>query len=162
MGHGSGWRRSIMPSPLSSKPYWRSDCGWYEIWHGDCRRIMPFIRGIGAVVTDPPYGIGYLSHHQNSIDYGGGIKGDNEEYDPNPILSLNVFTILWGGNNFANRLPIGGWIVWDKRLSESADKILGSPFELAWCSHRTTYKIVRVLHGGCVNADAPNGAVVNQ
>jgi site-specific DNA-methyltransferase (adenine-specific)/modification methylase len=70
--------------------------------------------------------------------------------------------ILWGANNYCQRLPQGGWIVWDKRLSEAADKMLGSPFELAWSSHRRLFKIIRVLHGGAKNADALNGDVANE
>ena len=31
------------------------DCTLYL---GDCLRVMPFLEGVDAVVTDPPYGIG--------------------------------------------------------------------------------------------------------
>lgn len=130
------------------------------LWHGDCLDVLPTLSGVDAVVTDPPYGIGYLSSHENSIDYGR-IVNDDKPFDPAPLLGY-AKVVLWGGNNFADRLPIGGWITWDKRCSEAADRILGSPFELAWCSHRTLFKMVRLLHGGAKNADAPNGDVANQ
>jgi site-specific DNA-methyltransferase (adenine-specific)/modification methylase len=126
---------------------------------GDCLSIMPTLDKVDAVVTDPPYGIDYVSDHKNSIDYGK-IKNDGVAFDPGPFLFAKE-TIMFGGNNFANRLPVGGWIVWDKRCSFAADKIMGSPFELAWCSKKNLYKIIRVLHGGAKNADALNGDVAN-
>ena len=132
------------------------------LYLGDCREIMPTLGPVDAVVTDPPYGINYSPHdrHINAIDYGGKIVGDNTPFSPSSLLGFkNV--ILWGGNNFATELPIGGWIVWDKRLSIAADKILGSPFELAWSSNPKMFKMVRLLHGGAKNADAKNGDVAN-
>lgn len=130
------------------------------LYLGDCREVLPTLGKVDAVVTDPPYGIAYKSSHQNSIDYGL-IEGDSKGFEPQHLLSFPE-VILWGGNNFAPSLPVGGWIVWDKRLSEAADKILGSPFELAWCSRRKLFKIIRLLHGGAKNADALNGDVANE
>lgn len=142
------------------EPDWTSDCGTVKLWNRDCRDVLPTLSGIDSCITDPPYGIGYVSHHENSIDYGR-IAGDERPFEPSHLLAY-PFVILWGANNYATHLPIGGWITWDKRLSEAADKILGSPFELAWCSRRTTFRIIRALHGGAKNADAPNGDVHNQ
>jgi site-specific DNA-methyltransferase (adenine-specific) len=144
---------------MSNWPEWTSPDGRIRLINADCLEVLPTLTGIDAVVTDPPYGIDYQSSHQFSIEYGK-IDGDDKPFDPTPWLNFeNV--ILWGGNNFANRLPVGGWICWDKRLSEAADKILGSPFELAWCSRRKLFRIVRLLHGGAKNADAKNGDVAN-
>ena len=42
---------------------------------------------------------------------------------------------------------------WDKRCMEEADRIHGSPFELAWCSDRQKFKMLRLQHCGAVNAD---------
>ena len=35
-----------------------------EIWLGDCREVLPMLGRVDAVVTDPPYGVGfkYASH----------------------------------------------------------------------------------------------------
>ena len=38
------------------KPYYQDE--WVTIYHGDCRIIMPELRP-SAVVTDPPYGLGF-------------------------------------------------------------------------------------------------------
>jgi len=140
-------------------PEWTSPDGRIRLINADCLEVRYNLPEVDAVITDPPYGINYKSSHQFSIDYGI-ISGDESDFDPSPWLDCDS-VILWGGNNFANLLPIGGWICWDKRLSEDADKILGSPFELAWCSRRTLFRIVRLLHGGAKNADAKNGDVAN-
>jgi DNA modification methylase len=46
-------------------------------------------------------------------------------------------------------------LCWDKRTNEFADKMLGSPFELAWTKKRNLFKMVRIMHGGAINADGP-------
>ena len=30
-----------------------------ELWHGDCREILPLLPKVDAVITDPPYGVNY-------------------------------------------------------------------------------------------------------
>lgn len=37
-----------------------------ELWHGDCREVLPLLPMVDAVVTDPPYGIAYVSNHRKS------------------------------------------------------------------------------------------------
>jgi site-specific DNA-methyltransferase (adenine-specific) len=47
-------KRLFLPKPVRV-----GDC---ELYLGDCRAVLPLLRGAAAaVVTDPPYGIGYLS-----------------------------------------------------------------------------------------------------
>jgi len=111
------------------------------------------------IVADPQYGIGYEATQPGHIEYGK-IRGDDEEFDPSHLLRFS-FVLLWGGNNFAHNLPRGGWVVWDKRVVEAADRMMGSPFELAWCKKVNLYKFIRVQHGGAKNADAKNGDVAN-
>lgn len=38
------------------------DC---ELWHGDCRDVLPLLAPVDAVVTDPPYGIALDNHGKN-------------------------------------------------------------------------------------------------
>ena len=42
------------------KPYYQDE--WVTIYHGDCREILPSIpdKSIDLVLTDPPYGIGFM------------------------------------------------------------------------------------------------------
>jgi site-specific DNA-methyltransferase (adenine-specific) len=131
-----------------------------SVVRGDCLELIALIPKRVAIVSDPPYGIGYKASQPGNLEYGL-ISGDDVPFDPAPFMDFeNV--IMWGGNNFADRLPIGGWIVWDKRVSEAADRMMGSPFELAWCSKRNLFKMIRLQHGGAKNADAVNGDVANE
>jgi len=117
---------------------------------------------INAVVSDPPYGIGYKPDWDkwdgSKSDYTEVI-GDDTEFDPSPFLSYPT-VVLFGANYFSNKLPLGGWICWDKRLDETKDAMFGSPFEMAWFRSINTNKkaiMIRVLHAGVVNADSKTG-----
>jgi site-specific DNA-methyltransferase (adenine-specific) len=109
------------------------------------------------MITDPPYGINYNAERQN-LKTGrkyGDILNDDDQYDLRFIFAVECHKIIFGANNFPYLLPFGGrWLVWDKRCDPKADKALGSPFELAWCSLKSGYdKIYRIQHGGFINAD---------
>jgi DNA modification methylase len=117
---------------------------------------------IKAMITDPPYGIEYKpdwNKWDGSPPDFQEIIGDDQEF--NPVLFMQYPTVvLFGANYFSNKLPLGGWICWDKRLDENKDAMFGSPFELAWYRSINTARkaiMIRVLHGGVVNADSKNG-----
>lgn len=132
-------------------PYYEKD--GITILHGDCRDILPTLTKVDLVLTDPPYGIGYEASRYQHASFSGVIAGDEADFSPEFLLPIGKEKILWGANNYAMRLPRGGWLCWDKRVTKEADKILGSPFELAWHSNPAKYEIARILHGGAVNAD---------
>jgi len=114
-----------------------------------------------ACITDPPYGIDYDPDYTCNTNKTKHEKiiGDDQQFDPEPFLHFtNV--CLFGANYYSPSLPVGGWIVWDKRLTEAADAMLGSPFELAWFQSANTTKssiMIRVQHGGAINADSLSG-----
>jgi len=115
-----------------------------------------------AIITDPPYGINYEPNWKkwdgSDSDFSK-IAGDEEPFNPMPFMKFKTM-LFFGANNYSNNLPIGGWLVWDKRLDEVKDAMIGSPFELAWFISRHTAKkaiIKRILHGGVVNADSVSG-----
>jgi DNA modification methylase len=104
---------------------------------GDCLKVMPLLGKVDAVVTDPPYGIGY------SHGGGGGklarstvldhkpIIGDDAPFDPSWLIALGLPSILWGGNHFANRLPPSqSWLTWDKRCADYSND--QADCEMAW------------------------------
>lgn len=130
---------------------------------GDCREIAPVIEGVDAVVTDPPYGISINTkiaprakrHHRgfarDHLTYGKAyapIIGDDEPFDPTPWLAYPR-SILWGAHHFADRLPKGQWLVWDKRcgIVPSIDHADG---EVAWHSKPGALRIHRQLWSGMV------------
>jgi site-specific DNA-methyltransferase (adenine-specific)/modification methylase len=129
-----------------------------ELWHGDCREVLPLLPQHDLLLTDPPYGLSYVPS-QPGATHRTEMRGDDGSIDLSflPYLSTNVIT--WGANCYPQVLPYGGrWLCWDKRGGiESADRMLGSPFELAWTNRTTGYdKIIRLLHGGVVNCDKAN------
>ena len=73
------------------------------------------------------------------------------------LFGIAPIEIIFGANNFPQQLPFSphkdGWICWDKRTNDAADKILGSPIELAVVLGRRLYKIIRLQHCGVKNAD---------
>jgi site-specific DNA-methyltransferase (adenine-specific) len=127
------------------------------LYLGDCLEILPTLGRVDAVITDPPYGLAYKSHLTNlGAQEFDVLVNDDGRLDLRPILLLAPIVLLFGANCYPEQLPHRGrWLCWDKRtIDGSADKMMGSPFELAWCSKASGFnKIVRVLHGGVVNAD---------
>lgn len=91
------------------------------LYLGDCMAILPLLPKVDVVVSDPPYGIGYVSgpNSKNSISTTGrrhsvGIIGDDRPFDPAPFLSLAPCCFT-GAQHFAERLPGGSFHVWNKR-----------------------------------------------
>ncbi len=121
------------------KPYYSDD--WTTVYHGDCREILPALKlpASGLILTDPPYGAGFVHHGKNyahaSKFAGVEVEGDDQPFDPGHLLALKPRKkILWGGNHYGSRLPdSAGWLVWDKRETETNKKAM-SDCELAWTS----------------------------
>lgn len=111
-----------------------------ELWLGDCRDVMPGLGRVDACITDPPYGIGWNTNLARfsggqtkrgaGRDYGTPIVGDDEPFDPSPLLSFER-VVLWGANYFAGWLPIGTTLVWVKRNDYAFGTFL-SDAEVAW------------------------------
>jgi len=112
------------------------DCTLYL---GDCMEVMPQLTDIGAILTDPPYGIGASNYSRGGTQYGNS-KAKCKEYAikdwdnaaPQDIvdylLSLNVPSIIFGGNYF-ELPPTKCWLVWDKQNGEGSGY---ADCELAW------------------------------
>ena len=139
--------------------------GDHRLMCGDARdshdmQLLTNLIAPEAIITDPPYGINYLPKYKRSdgsVIEWKKIEGDDTTFDPSFLLDIATeTTVIFGANHFSDQLPCGSWICWDKRLTEDADLMYGSPFELAWFKSTRTSKtsiMVRCLHGGVVNAD---------
>lgn len=54
-------------------PTWTSPCGTVRLFLGDCREVLPTLSGVDAVVTDPPYGVGF-SRYESHDDSPGAYE----------------------------------------------------------------------------------------
>lgn len=125
-----------------------------RIYSGDCLEIMRSFpdRHFDLVLTDPPYGINYGGMIRGKGDgRGGSDKNGWKSYDApewdeerpgrdyfDEIFRVSKNQIIWGGNYFADFLPVKmGWLVWDKgqRNFSLADG------ELAWTSFTRALRI---------------------
>ena len=94
--------------------------------NADCLDVLPI--EADAVITDPPYGIGFASPksraENNGLKFaiteamanrnaGETIIGDDKPFDPAPWLEYPI-VLMWGANNYARSLPDGGWLMWGK------------------------------------------------
>jgi ParB-like chromosome segregation protein Spo0J len=124
------------------------------------------------VFTDPPYGMKLNTDYsslksslkfftEKGVDTAGKkynkVIGDNEDFKPDLIYTvLNNFDyckeiFLWGADYYAEYLKDknnGSWVVWDKRLQESSDKMYGSTFELCWSKAKHKRMLARVKWAG--------------
>jgi tRNA G10 N-methylase Trm11 len=136
-------------------PYYSDD--HVTIYHGDCLELIDEL-AFDVIVTDPPYGIDGGIRPQPGAQQFQGITGDDSAATAEAFMSRispDMPAVIFGANCFPHALPHRGrWICWDKRLTVDADRMLGSAFELAWTNRRSGYdRMIRVLHGGVVNAN---------
>jgi site-specific DNA-methyltransferase (adenine-specific) len=115
-------------------PYYRR--GGITIYHGDAWGILPGVwLGSDLMLTDPPYGIGYVVNSQAGAPgkfEGQSVRGDDKPFDPRPLLPFAKRHVLFGGNYFAHLLPPGGWIVWSKAQDNRWSMVTRSLAEVAW------------------------------
>ena len=103
----------------------------YTLHLGDCLEFMKTMDAgsVDAVITDPPYGVGRDEGFEGFEGFGGFgtpiarmryVGGwDNKRPDKkcfDEILRVSVKALIFGGNYFADYLPVSGhWVVWDKK-----------------------------------------------
>lgn len=102
------------------------------LYLGDCLEILPTLPKVDAVITDPPYGIGFAAHPTKWQRRAGyqPQAWDNEASAVVPsLLYLADCVVIWGGNYY-ELPPSRGWLSWFK---PDAPPSMAS-FELAWTS----------------------------
>jgi len=147
---GATWPNAIMS-------FEKVQIGRHTLYRGDCLEVLPTLDtgSIDALVTDPPYGIkhpcNFKARGRGSLaqchDYPD-VVGDDKQFDPAPLLSLDRPTVTWGANYYASLLPdVSGWLVWDKLRPDDIDQ---STCELAWTNCIKGVRRLRYLWNGCM------------
>ena len=105
---------------------------------GDCMTMA--LPKADAVISDPPYGMDWDTDSKRfsagTIQRGigrddwGKIANDKAPFDPTPWLHFPR-VVLWGQNHFAQRLPVGTTLVWEKKEPHLWGTFL-SDAEVAW------------------------------
>lgn len=93
------------------KPYYSE--GGITIYHGDCREVLPSLDPVGAVVTDPPYGIDfpYLTY----ADTRDGLKSLIADVFPMAMSIAERILVLCGPTQIG-LYPQPNWVscvTWD-------------------------------------------------
>lgn len=101
------------------------------LYLADCREVLPTLGKVDAVVTDPPYGIGFAAQ-PTKWQRRAGKKPESWDDSPVPLvcgLPELAPAIIWGGNYYA--LPqTRCWLSWFKPDAPPSM----AHFELAWTS----------------------------
>lgn len=147
---------------MTNWPEWTSDCGTVRLINADCLAVLPTLDkgSVDAVVTDPPYGIGYRKGASGRPAWAGHIRpvfdsiiGDDKPFDPSPLLCFNN-VLTWGANHYASRLPDSGrWLAWNKLDGmEAFDSF--SDVEFAYHSKRGACRIISFKWKGIASVKA--------
>jgi DNA modification methylase len=121
----------------------------------DVERVMGGEKA-NAVVTDPPYGMKLNTDYSSLTSersFGRGklharVEGDDRPFNASLVVGCDCKEQFWfGADYYASTLgdtqQTGSWLVWDKRLDDSADKMYGSCFELVWSKQKHKRDILR-------------------
>jgi site-specific DNA-methyltransferase (adenine-specific) len=150
------------------------------LYLGDCRELLADPPKVDAIITDPPYGQALKvntffaggTRVRAVVQRGGStstvkpniypdVHGDDQPFDPAPWLKVAPTVVFWGAHKFADRLPPGGWFVWDKvptgKLRDQGDG------EAAWINRDQPMRIFRLLWDGlCVGEGARHEVTAGQ
>ncbi|MBS0370960.1 MAG: site-specific DNA-methyltransferase [Proteobacteria bacterium] len=132
------------------------------LYLGDCREILPTLGKVDAVVTDPPYGIGFAAQ-PTRYQRANGMKAQTWD-DQRPldvvdqIVAAHERVIIWGGNYFDLR-PTRGWLIWTKTGNAPSMADL----EMAWTSmDMNSRRFEKSVKSASREKDLQNGAHPSQ
>lgn len=86
------------------------------LYLGDCREVLPSLPEVDAVVTDPPYGIGFAAQPTKWQRRAGQMAEEWDDFIVDgicSIISIGRKRAVWGGNYYSLP-PSRGWLSWFK------------------------------------------------
>jgi DNA modification methylase len=115
--------------------------GTAELWHGDCREVLPLLPKHDLLLTDPPYGTAAMWQSKNGTPknkptdkkwalFGAGDIRDWDVLETEVVLGLPALArkaVIWGGQMYP--MPtVRSWLVWNKIIRNFSTGVC----ELAW------------------------------
>jgi hypothetical protein len=134
-------------------PYYADD--HVTLFHARWEDVPAELLRADVLVTDPPYGMAWdvgdaTFRAKNRVRLGTQyepVVGDDQPFDPAPLLALGLPSVLWGGNHYAPRLPASpAWWVWDKRVTMASND--QSDCEMAWTNIGGRARMFRMVWNG--------------
>ena len=125
------------------KPYYEKD--GVQIFHADCREVLPHLPKVDLVLTDPPYGV-LAETGSAATRRSGGNKDDGRiawDIAPDKAFMARVMAhgkdaAIWGGCHL-ELPPTTGYLIWDKRI----DGLNFGEVEFCWTTARFAPRIWR-------------------
>ena len=112
-----------------------------ELWHGDCREVLPLLPAHDLLLTDPPYGTAALWQSKNGTPknkatdkkwalFGAGDIREWDDLETEVVVGLPATAgkaVIWGGQMYPLP-PVRSWLVWNKIIRNFSTGVC----ELAW------------------------------
>ncbi len=125
------------------------------IYHADNADVeWPDPDDVGLLLTDPPYGVGFNGvAHEGWVTGSGsrpkasstaGVRIAEDDQPFIPTRCVDYAAVLFGANNYTDRLPVGGWVVWDKTGGGKAHSFMADA-ELIWHNRSTSVSVFHHL-----------------
>ena len=154
------------------RPYWQSEDGMIRVFCAKYEDVLAAgvvdVPRVALIHDDPPYGIDEPTDRRgrsrptskwatNSVF--PKIEGDDQPFDPAPLLALHRPLVTWGANHYADKLPPSpAWITWDKRDGDRSNT--NSDSELAWSNIGASVRTFRHLWMGLCRASEAGDRVL--
>jgi hypothetical protein len=118
-----------------------------ELYLGDCREILPTLGRVNAVVTDPPYGLGFKSGWT-----GSEITGDHDTAARDAALSLVEFdrAVVFGDHNKPKPSGCRATLIWHRPGSGMGD------LDLPW---KPDFEDIYIIGSGFSGASRGDGVL---
>jgi site-specific DNA-methyltransferase (adenine-specific) len=123
-----------------------------ELWHGDCREVLPLLPRFAAVVTDPPYGLGDVLGKKPqagktrwSKHFGEGAPAWDRAIVADGVAQAIAHAdkaIVWGGQFYLMQ-PARCWLSWNKIIRNWSS----SEAEHAWTNLDKPNRVFDYSHG---------------